>query len=168
MRLLPCHPPGDRPPFDARISLVLHLPRLGLQHDRCELGHARQRREEHHEHHWLERNVAKLFQLMPRHGKLGVRKHDTYTDADTDTYADTYAYDVRHLPHHPAGVWRALVPQEPRDMRHLPRHRLQHDRRELGHARQRCDKHREHPGLESVYSLLLELMPRLEELVGKK
>jgi hypothetical protein len=75
MRQLPCHPAGVRPPFEALISLVQHLPRVGLQLDHRQLGNACQRRDKHREHHRLERNHSYLFQFMPWHGELG-RKHD--------------------------------------------------------------------------------------------
>jgi hypothetical protein len=99
-------------------------------------------------------------------GELG-RKHDANTNTDTNT--DTNSDGMRQLPYHSAVV-RSSFDTPVAFVQHLPRHGLQHDHRERVHSCQRRDKHRkrEHTGLEPVYSLLLELVPRHRTLVTKK
>lgn len=75
MRLLPCHPAGDRSPQYSPVAFVLHLPRHGLQLDDCEHGYAPERRGKHRKwkHAGMEPHNALLFELVPRYGALVVR-----------------------------------------------------------------------------------------------
>jgi hypothetical protein len=96
------------------------------------------------------------------------RMHRRFAGTDTGMHAPADIY-MRQLPCHPAGVRPALAPREFGRvfLLHLPRFGLQLDCRELGHARQWCDKHLEHPGLESIHAYLCQLMPWHGEM-GRK